>query len=42
MKKIKSVLSGEFQLDKAAISQIKKKYSIDSAKERLVELLKSI
>ena len=42
MKKIKSVLSGEFQLDKAAISQIKKKYSIGSAKERLVELLKSI
>lgn len=42
MKKINQALNGEFQLDREAIDQIKKKYSLESAKDRLEKLLKSI
>lgn len=42
MKKINQALNGEFQLDREAIDQIKKKYSLESAKDRLEKILKSI
>lgn len=42
MKKIKQALNGEFQLDKEAVDQIKIKYSLEAAKDRLEELLNSI
>ena len=42
MKKINQALNGEFQLDREAIDQIKKKYSLESAKDRLEKLLMSI
>jgi len=42
MKKIKQALIGEFQIDREAIDQIKKKYSLESAKDRLEKLLMSI
>ena len=42
MKKIKQALNGEFQIDREAIDQIKKKYSLESAKDRLEKLLMSI
>jgi len=41
MQKINQALNGEFQLDREAIDQIKKKYSLESAKVRLEKLLKS-
>jgi len=40
--KINQALNGEFQLEREAIDQIKKKYSLESAKDRLEKLLKSI
>ena len=40
--KINQVLNGEFELDREAVDQIKKKYSLESAKNRLEKLLKSI
>jgi len=42
MKKINQALNGEFQLDREAINQIKKKYSLESAKDRLEKHLMSI
>jgi len=41
-KKIKQTLDGEFQIDKKALEQIKKKYSIESAAYRLEKFLISI
>lgn len=40
--KINQALNGEFQLDRGLIEQIKKKYSLKSAKDRLEKLLMSI
>jgi len=42
MKKINQALNGDFQLDKKAVEQIKKIYSIESANDRLEKLLKTI
>jgi len=42
MKKIKQALNGEFKLDKEAAEQIKKKYSVESGKNKLEKFLKSI
>jgi len=42
IKKIKQALNGEFHLDREAIDQIKKMYTLESAKDRLEKLLKSI
>jgi len=42
MKKINQALNGEFQLDREAINQIKNKYSLESAKDRLEKFLLSI
>ncbi|KKN29821.1 hypothetical protein LCGC14_0840260 [marine sediment metagenome] len=42
MKKITQALNSEFQLDREAIDLIKKKYSLESAKERLEKFLLSI
>ena len=42
MKKINQALNGEFRLNREAIIQIKKKYSLESAKNRLEKYLKSI
>ena len=40
--KISYVLNGEFQIDKEALNQIKERYSVESAANRLEEHLKSI
>ena len=42
MEKITQALNGEFQLDREAVDQIKKKYSLESAKDRLEKHLMSI
>ena len=42
MKKISQALNGDFQIDREAIDQIRKKYSLESAAERLEKLLISI
>ena len=42
IEKINQALNGEFQLDRQAINQIKKKYSLESAKDRLEKYLLSI
>lgn len=42
VKKINQALNGDFQLNREAIDQIKKKYSLESAKNRLEKRLKSI